>query len=157
MSAERFRRFSGMTLVEIMIAITVISVAVLGAGRYRYYTALDAHKTDVQMTAARVALMLCESWRGVKGSVSYDPTSHLGDELVITSDTGPDAPDDFTALGSYSALLNGFKCYTTLSWKDIDTGLRALNVEVAWPQKGYDSDSFSDADKTLQLTVYTLN
>ena len=104
--------------------------------------------------AARIGLMLCESWRGVKGIETYDPTAHLGSVLTITESTGPDKPEDFTLLGSYTVTLDGANYYTTLSWKDVSTGLRALNIVVAWVQRDQGQSSINDADKSFKLTTY---
>ena len=101
--------------------------------------------------------MLCESWRGLKGTKTYDPAAHLGTALTITqSATGPDKPVDFTLLGNYTVTLNGANYYITLSWKDVSTGLRALNIVVAWAQRTQGVSSLNDADKSFKLTTYAL-
>jgi prepilin-type N-terminal cleavage/methylation domain-containing protein len=150
---------SGFTLVEVMIAVLLLSVAVIGASGYRYYAALDARKAAMQMTAARTCLLLCESWRGLKGDTTYDPTTHLGPDLTLTPADGdgaaPAVPQDFTLLGSYAVALNDITCYTTLSWKD-DGGLRTLNVAVAWPPHSGQMVSV-DANRLFELTTYVPN
>ena len=98
-----------------MVVTIILVVAVFGASGYRYYAALDARKAAMQMTAARVCLLLCESWRGVKGSETYDPTANLSSDLTITTGTGLAKPDDFTLLGSYIVVANGIDCYVTMS------------------------------------------
>ncbi|MFC1605042.1 hypothetical protein ACFL5F_08455, partial [Planctomycetota bacterium] len=69
-------------------------------------------------------------------------------------------PDDFTLLGNYKVVLddddvNSVNYYATMSWKDIQPGLRALNVSVAWAQRGPGADDEEDVDKSFGLTVYT--
>lgn len=164
MLVNRGKQPKGLSLVETMVAIVVLSIAVIGASGYRYYAALDARKADMRMTAARVALLLCESWRGVKGDETYDPTVHLGSELSIavddSNDVAPDVPEDFTKLGSYAVSMNGVPCYTTMSWRDISAGLRALNVVVAWPPRATRTDSLDEVfvnSKLFKLTTYTEN
>jgi prepilin-type N-terminal cleavage/methylation domain-containing protein len=76
MSQSKHRK--GLTIVEVMVAITVLAVAALGASAYRYYSTLDVRRADMRTTAARLGLLLCESWRGAGGDTSYDPTAHLG-------------------------------------------------------------------------------
>lgn len=162
MSIGRIKHSKAFSLVEVMAAILILSVAVIGTSGYRYYTTLDARKADMQATAARVALMLCESWRGVKGDENYDPTTHFGYELQITTIDDSDiiyaAPNGFTALGYYQILLNDFPCHMTMSWQDVSSGLRALNVIVSWPQRASYSQSYvlSDdiSEKTFRLTTY---
>ena len=157
LKTKRFCFRRGVSLLEIVIAIVILAVAVIGASGYRYYTALDARKAVMQSTAARIGLLLCESWRGLGGAETYDPTAHLGPELPITAGSGPAKPEDFTLLGSYAIVLNGANYYATLSWKDVSAGLRALSVVVAWAQRPQEEPSFEEADKLFKLTTYTSN
>ena len=157
MVIKRLKFAAGLTLIEIMIAIAGLLVAVIGTSAFRYYAALDARRADVYMTAARVGLLFCESWRGVKGSDSYDPTVYSDSDLTVTAGEGPDAPEEFTPFGSYIVVANNATYYVTLSWKDVNDGLRALNVVVAWAQRGHREASIEDTDKLFQLTAYTLN
>ncbi|MHC4395170.1 MAG: type IV pilus modification PilV family protein [Planctomycetota bacterium] len=165
MSITRKKHSNGFSLVEVMIAILILSVAVIGASGYRYYAALDARKADMQMTASRVALMLCESWRGLNGDQNYDPTNYFGSELqlvAIEDHYGTTSPGGFNMLGRYQATLNNLPCYITMSWADVASGLRALNVVVDWSQQTdpdnqsvimYGGDSLNK--KTFKLTTYT--
>ncbi len=158
MIARQFRRskFGGMSIVEIMIAILIISVAVIGASGFRYYTMLDARKAAAQMTAARVGLLLCESWRGVSGAATFNPVASFGSELVIeVAGQGPEVPVGFNELGRYKIIFNNLCCWATLSWKDVATGLRALNIVVTWEQRNSGTEDFGQANKTFKLTVYT--
>jgi len=139
-----------------MISIVVLLVVLIGTSKFRYYSTLDSQKAAAKITAARIGLMLCESWRGVKGGETYDPTAHFGSALTITESAGPDKPEGFTLLGSYTLALNGANYYTTLSWKDVSTGLRALNIVVVWAQREQGQSSINDADKSFKLTTYTL-
>jgi len=140
-----------------MIATVILVVAILGTSNFRYYCVLDTQKAAARTTAARMGLMLCESWRGLGGDETYDPATYFGSEMTIAqSIAGPSKPADFTLLGKYTVALNSATYYTTLSWKDIGTGLRALNVVVVWAQRPQGASiSFSDADKTFKLTTYT--
>ena len=159
---KRHRYAAAMTLVEVMGAILILSVAVIGASAYRYHSALDARKADETATATRIALLLCENWRGVSGAVSgdevYDAEDYFAHGLSFDAcGQGPEVPADFTALATYTVELNGITYHTTLSWKDVAAGLRALNVVVAWNQRGTGSGStdFAHADKSFRLTTYT--
>ena len=55
---------AGVTLIEVMAATVILTITVLGATGYRYYSALDARKAAKQSSGARIALLLCENWRG---------------------------------------------------------------------------------------------
>ena len=156
-SSFRCGNLPGLSLIETMTAATVISIAILGGISYRYYCALDGRKAKLHADASRAALLLCESWRGTVGSETYDPVAHLdSDGFEISSDVGPAGPVDFTDMGSYRIVFDGTACYATLSYKDIDTGLRALNITVAWQQQSRAEDGLDDMDKLFVLTTYVL-
>ncbi len=146
----------GFSLVSVMIAMVIVLVALIGTSNFRYYSTLDAQKAAAKITASRIGLMLCENWRGIGGVETYDPATSLGSALTITTSTGPAEPADFTLLGSYTITVNGAKYYITLSWKDVSSGLRALNIIVAWAQRNQGVSSLNDADKSFKLTTYAL-
>ena len=146
----------GFSLVSVMIAIVIILAALVGTSNFRYFSTLDAKKAAAKITASRIGLMLCENWRGIGGDETYDPTTSLGSALTITTSTGPAEPADFTLLGSYTITVNGANFYITLSWKDVSTGLRALNVIVAWAQRIQGVSNLNNADQSFKLTTYAL-
>lgn len=59
------------TLIEIIIAILILSIAALSTSGFRYYAAMDARKADVQITAARVASLILSGWKGSGGYSGY--------------------------------------------------------------------------------------
>ncbi|MBN2138935.1 MAG: prepilin-type N-terminal cleavage/methylation domain-containing protein [Sedimentisphaerales bacterium] len=161
MASKRPKSLAGITLIEVMAAIVIVSIAVLGASGYRYYSAMDTRKASLQSSAARIALLLCESWRGRGYDLvtTYDPSAHLGSDVEIdTSTTGPEYPFGFTPLGRYKITANDGDYWVSLSWKDDETtsGLRALNTVVAWAQGRSSTDSAGIVvmDKTFRLTTY---
>jgi len=137
---------AGFTLIEVMIATVIFIIAVLGTSAYRYSAA-----------AARTGLLLCEGWRGIGGADDYDPVGYFSSDLDIATSPGPAVPDGFTPLGSYKIVLESSDYYATLSWKDVNPGLRALNVLVGWDQMGRGTDSLQDANKLFKLTTYVEN
>jgi hypothetical protein len=163
---DEINKYSGSTLISSMIAVAIILIAIIGTSNFRYYTALDSRRATAQTEAARIALLLCESWRGVQGELNYDPITNLSSDLTISANEGPACPEDFTSLGSYSIMLDKndgqddseyhISYYATLSWKDIQAGLRALNVTVAWAQKDLSVGGYGSTDKSFTLTIYTL-
>jgi prepilin-type N-terminal cleavage/methylation domain-containing protein len=159
MNGKKLKRVRGLSLIEVMIAICILAISVVGASAYRYCSTLDARRADMRSAAARVGLLLCESWRGVKGSESWDPAAHLGSELTVTPVTYPPerlSAADFTTLGAYTVSLDDINYYVGLSWKDVSSGLRALNVVVAWSQRDT-GGSIDDADRLFRLTTYVTN
>ena len=153
---RKIQRHSGFSLVSILIAMTILIAALIGTSNFRYYSAMDARKAAAKITASRIGLMLCENWRGLGGSETYDPVAFLSSDLTITASSGPPEPSDFTLLGSYTVSVNGANFYITLSWKDVNPGLRALNIIVSWAQRELGQSSLSDADRSFTFTTYTL-
>ncbi len=145
----------GVSIIEATIALVILAIAILGAINFRYYSSLDVRRSNLHDSAARVALMLCESWRGLDGTVSFDPVKEFEPGIVISATGGPTEPNDFTLLGKYTVLLEGRDYYAALSYQDMDADLRALNVTVVWEQRGQDKTELNEADKIYQLTTYT--
>jgi type II secretory pathway pseudopilin PulG len=168
MIIKRRKVAAAVTLIEAMVAMTILAVAVLGASGYRYYAMLDARKASMQRTAAAIALSLCENWRGrgFDHTADYDPVTYLSPELDIRVwGSGPAVPAGFTQLptpgGRCQIIVEGVYYWATLSWKDdaATPGLRALNVVIAWQQAGTASEitTYSADAKTFKLTTYVSN
>jgi hypothetical protein len=165
MIIKRRKVAAAVTLIEAMVAMTILAVAVIGASGYRYYAMLDARKASMQRTAAAIALSLCENWRGrgLDHTIDYDPVTYLSPELDIRVwGSGPAVPADFpNKLGSYRIVVEGVHYWATLCWKDdaATPGLRALNVVIAWQQAGTASEitTYSADAKTFKLTTYVSN
>lgn len=157
----KINRHRGVSLVGTLVAVVILLIALIGTSSFRYYAALDGRRADAQTVAARIALTLSESWRGLNGDQTYNPVTHLNSDLGITASSSVVAsqPSDFNLLGAYTILFDderGVNKYmATLSWKDIQPGLRALNVNVAWAQREQ-VVSDSGVDKSFSLTIYTL-
>jgi len=173
MTGNRVKAGAGFTLIEVMFVLAIVTIASLGALSFRYYAALEARKAIVHATAARIAMLLCESWRGIEGAPDYDPTQFISTNLSIEKRTGPteyydyDDTDDYTpfnVLGTFKVTSSDTGYYPLLAWKDIDTNLRVLTVIVACPRptnkSEYDSgyyvyvDRDQDAGDIVKLTTY---
>lgn len=145
----------GVTLIEIISAMVILSVIVLGLSAHRYYAAMDARKASSRTTAVTTASLLCETWRGLDGASGFNPNDHFNSELSITeSGNGPDVPAGFTELDRYRVTIDDVYYWTTLSWKDISTNLRALNIVVMWNPRASKMQMYSDSDKSYKLTAY---
>jgi len=157
MTVKKLKSTDGFTLVEIMTAIVILSVVIIGTSGYRYYAALDARKAEMQTAASRIGVLLCESWRGVKGTTTYNPVTQFSPLLAISVNTQFPASGykdvSFTLLGIYNVSMNNTNYCAILSWKDITTGLRALNIVIVWPlQNGYLQ---GNGYGPFELTTYT--
>ena len=145
---------SGFSIIEGVIAALIIAIVILGTISMRYHCTLDARRSDVGATASRLALLLNETWRGSAGSETFDPVATFNPDLTIKTDNGPEPPSGFALLGKYNVELNSFNYYTTLSYKDINSDLRALNSNVAWEQRSTKGTNYDDVDKSFALTIY---
>jgi len=146
---------AGLSIVGVMVFAAVVSIAIIGTSGYRYFSSIEIRKSDTGITAGNVAQMLCESWRGVRGDENYDPTADTGLGLTIAScSTGPEPPPGFTLLRNekYKVISENHSFYVTMSYYDIDNGLRALNVKTAWNQRDIPDNNLVITDKTLSLT-----
>jgi len=156
------RALRGVTLVGALVAVVVLLIALIGTSTFRYAAALDSRRANAQITAARAALLLCESWRGLKGDETHDPIQLAGGDFEVKASTwsGHVTPDGYTLLGNYEIVMDStdadsFNYYATLSWEDVKAGLRALNVNVAWAQRSESEEGAKNVDKSYVLTVYT--
>ena len=151
---------AGITLIEVMAAIVILAIAVLGAGGYRYYSALDARKAADQSTAARVALLLSENWRdlGYDRTADYDPAAYFASDSEMTvedSHVGPPYASGFTALGKYQIFVKDVPYYAALSYRNDAADLRTLNAVVGWaPNRNSVDGATIRIDKTFKLTTY---
>ena len=163
MSTTKRRKSSGgFTFIEVMGAILVLTIAVLGASAYRYHATLDTRRADLQTTAARMASLLCETWRGASEPNTFDPVAYFGTELAIESmdiQDGPHTPTDFEALGTYRIIVNGVDYRTALFWKDVYSGLRTLTVIVVWnwDPVNHPLGPSKYAAQSFRLTTYVVN
>lgn len=153
----------GLTLIEVMVAAVVVVFAVLGAMAFRYVTALDARKADIQISAARVGLLLLEGWKAEKGGNTYNPANDFpasanGIVIVSTSAGGPAVPTGFTALGTsgtgqFQIKDNEMYFYATLSYKEVANVPRKLNAIVGW-RPGAAQGAGGGATQNIKLTAY---
>ena len=170
MNIIKQKHAAGLTLIEIMVVVLIISVAVVGATSFRTYCVVDAKKADVQVNAARVGSMLLETWKGMGGFSSYDPSvefplSTYGSQFAITkTTTGVAEPSGFTALASKFQVLdkaNNVYYYVTLSYKPAvlsPSEPLALNATIV-RRPDYTAGSVTMIDSsainhTLKMTTY---
>jgi len=157
-TTKRSKPSAGFTFTEVMGAIAVLTVAVLGTSAYRYHATVDVRKADLKTSGARIGCLLCETWRGVPDPNTFNPTSHLGTDLTIltlTSYQGPGTPTGHNELGTYAITVDGEEYRATLFWRDVAPGLRALSVTVVWDWDRQ-NQSFGNLppSKSFRLTTY---
>ena len=149
-------------MVGTLVAVVILLIALIGTSTFRYTAAFDGRRADAQTTAARVALLLSESWRGLSGDATLDPIQLAAGDFEVSASSwgGHVTPAGFTLLGNYEIVMDtgdpdGLVYYATLSWNDVQPGLRALNINVAWAQRSETAKGAENVDKSYALTVYT--
>ena len=159
---KKIRCRRGVTLVGTLVAVTILLIALIGTSTFRYAAAFNGRRAGAHTGSARVALLLSESWRGLKGDTTFDPIQLGNSDMTVSTSgwTGHQTPGGFTLLGNYAVVLDpddpdSVNYYATMSWSDVQPGLRALNVNVSWAQRGSGGDGTENVDKAFSLTVYT--
>jgi len=134
-----------MTLVEIMVAMVILTIVALGALGYQYHAAEHAQIAKVEIIATRTAQLLLEDWKSGGGSEDYDPATL---DLGFTSTSF--APPDFSqGVGTgmplnnrvYVIIVDDFPMLVLLTWEDVahdpvaEVTLRQLSVTAKWGQR----------------------
>lgn len=161
MKMNRQKRNSGLTLIEVMIAMIVIVIVVIGSIGYRYHGALDARRSDVQMTAARLGLMLLEDWKGAGATLTYDPVAQFSGPLDISAkgvtSEGLGTPSGYNVLGIYAVVAGNTDYRVILSQRnETPTRPKILNARIAWVRGG-DRWGSQRARQSVILTTHAFN
>ena len=75
MNAKRPKFGGAVTLIEIMVAMVILTIAALGALSYQYHAAGHALIARAQIAATRTAQLLLEDWKSTGGSEEYAPNT----------------------------------------------------------------------------------
>jgi Tfp pilus assembly protein PilV len=138
-----------MTLVEVMLAASVIAVAALGTLCYEYLCVDHIRFARAQLAATRVGQLLIEDWKSSGGSADYNPENlHMGFVLP------PELP-----AGNFVTTIDGLTLHITMSHSDVATDpvagvtLRRINVVVHW-RKDFGNGAVDNDDPGVNLTTY---
>ena len=140
-----------MTLIEALIAATVVAVLALGALSYQYLGATHFRIAHAELTATRTGQLLIEDWKGAGAPdiVNYDAnTLKIGFNKPYPGDNR-----------YYTITVDGIKMYVTLSYNDVDVDsfanitLRQISVKVQW-RKDFGSGAVDVDDPSVVLTTY---
>ena len=157
------RRQRGFTLIEVMISVLIIMVLATGAMGYQYHSTRDVKISEVQATAARVAMLLLEAWKGQQGDTTFDPTDVFGSEMSVqTSMIGPDIPTNsmgvaLTTLGSYEVVVRGVHYYVALSYED-PSALEPmlLNATIGW-RNNYTQGELEGNERLVRYSTFLVS
>lgn len=71
MAGRRTRHAHGLTLIEVVVATVIISVASIAALNYGYHGAVQRRRARAHAGAVRVGRLLLEDWKANGGSIFY--------------------------------------------------------------------------------------
>ena len=147
------RRNNALTLIEVMIALLIAIIIVIGVLSYMYACAMNARTADVRITATRVGQLLLETWK-FTGHYIYDESGdNLPYNFVISSLTFDEEPIG-DELGDYEVVIDDKTYFITLSYKDANPYMLTARV-VIW-RKNPLSGSISSDDKWIDVTSYAI-
>ncbi len=171
MIAKRSKFASAVTLIEVMLATTILCIAALGTLSYQYYSAGHARTARAQIAAVRTAQLLLEDWKSTGGSEDYD-VGALGlgfsSRLFVPSQWseghggGMGSPLRNSA---YAVVVDDLPMLVTLRWDDVlsdaasETKLRQLAVVVKFGELDEGGnlsfpERYLENVSTLVLTTY---
>lgn len=127
------------TLIEIIIAILILSIAVLSTSGFRYHSTINTRKADAQLTATRVASLILSTWKGNGGNSGYSKYELLGVDPLDPNDYDIDYdydiyyPDDYdydTDETEPVVLIPGLMIYDYAPGPSVPDGFNALDSYV---------------------------
>ena len=123
MAIKRRKFASAVSLIEVVVATVVLSIAAIGAMSYEYHASRDAKIASAQIAATRTAQLLLEDWMSTGGSTDYNPAA-LG--LGFSGSSAiPSGFSDPSGLGVplnnavYAVTVDGMPMLVMLIRKDI--------------------------------------
>jgi hypothetical protein len=156
MHRRQYNKQSGFSLVEIVTAMVVLMIGILGASSFRYHAAISERLTRAKVSATRIGMTVLETWHGMDGDETFDPAAVLPAELgAETVFTGPAAPAGFTPISICHLTLDETHYYVTLSYKDGVNDLRTMSVVVGWRDE-YDAGVITASDETTAFETYAI-
>ena len=138
-----------MTLVEVMLAVTIIVVAALGTLCYEYLCADHVRFARAQLAATRIGQLLLEDWKSAGGADNYNP-----EDLQM----GFSLPAELPA-GTYMTTVDNLPLYITMDYEDVATDdfagvtLRKIAVVVRW-KNDTGRGVVTEDDPSVVLTTY---
>lgn len=149
MRKKLFKKFEkGISLIDTVSASVILMVIVSGTLHYRYFATLDIEKAKKNLDAVEITVALSQAWQGANGVETFDTVTSFSPLLTISEGTGESAPDGYTLLGKYDVQSDDVTFHTTMSYKDIDSKMRHLNLITSW------INGSSTSEKTFQMTSY---
>jgi len=144
---------SGLCLLEIMVAMAVLLVGVLGTMSFRYHCALNSRKADAHNKAVRLGSMLLEGWKATGAKDDFDAITMFSPDITISSSTKcPAAGGSFNELGRYHIYSDNMNYYAALSYINADAATpKTLNVSIYW-LNNYQTGNIGTDAQSIRIT-----
>lgn len=159
------RRWAAVCLAEVVAAMTILSIAAVGALGYQYHANKQARVAHAQITATRIGLLLLEDWKSTGGSREYDPTTlEFGFESTFIP--GYFSQGQGVGVGqplrseAYIITVDNVALIMVLKWQDVETDtvaemtLRQLCAVVKFDEPENVSGSLAAYNPAIVLTTY---
>lgn len=144
MAIYRKKIGSGFSLMEVIIAMAILTVTVSGVFSCEFFVVKNAKQARAEMLATRTAQLLLEDWKAYGGKSDYDPAAM---NSGIT-DAGS---------GKYLTIVDNLPIYFSLSSNDVstwgNTTLRQISVNAGW-RSDFSQQLPGNDDCWYSLTTY---
>jgi len=119
MISQKSKFNSAFTLIEVMVAMVILSIASVGALGYQYFAAKQAKIGQIQVASTNIAQLLLEDWKSTGGSAEYAESGPLDLGIGFAAvDSLPVAPS--LCMAGYSITVDDVPMVVILNWVDVD-------------------------------------
>jgi prepilin-type N-terminal cleavage/methylation domain-containing protein len=143
---KTYFRNHGVTLLELVVAILILSIVSVGALSYQYFATQTSRKADAQITATRTARFILDNWKKDGGDTNFKPeTLNMGFTKNVN--------------GLYLITVNALPMTVELTWQDVGydvaaaVTLRQIQVSVKW-RSDYQVGNIRNTDPVYTMTTY---
>jgi prepilin-type N-terminal cleavage/methylation domain-containing protein len=139
----------GVTMVELVVAITILSIVSVGCLGYQYFSTRMAVRANAELTATRTARLVLDNWKRTGGDENFEPTSL--DVGFQKSGTGNQI--------RYLITINQLPVVVSLQWQDVEydavaaVTLRRIQITVQW-RSDYQVGDVGPNDPSYVMTTY---
>ncbi len=148
-NALSLRPKAGFTLIEVMIAATIVIIVSLGTLSFQYHGVKHSRIAKAHVTATRIGQLILEDWKSTGADPLYDP---INLNLDFTESSPVGTGDCMITLDNqtfYIQLQNDFIDDDTVAGVE----LRQLRVTTRY-RTDYAQGTLNASDPTIILTTY---
>ena len=144
-----FTRNCGMTLIEVVVATTIVGLVASGALSYDYHGARQIRIGRAYAGATRIAGVVLEDWKANAGSVQYARSN-----ATVSNPEKLKMGFVYTGDGIYRITVDGIPMQVELSRPDSYLKLIPLTVTVRW-RNDFVNNNMDKFDPSVALTTYS--